>query len=60
MQETKTQREQRKNMYISYVLAHAKGAEDFEDILQEASQKWENENKEKFFPEELKFKIKLF
>ena len=59
MQETKEQREERKNMYISYVLARAKGMGDVEDIIKEASLKWENENHEKFFPEELKLKIKL-
>ena len=44
MQETQTQRTQRKNMYISYVLAHAKGIEDTEALIKEADMKWEQQN----------------
>jgi hypothetical protein len=46
MQETKTQKEERKNMYISYVLAHAKGMGDSKALIKEASLKWEKNNKE--------------
>jgi hypothetical protein len=59
IQETKTQREIRKNMYISYVLSRARDMGNIEDVVKEASLKWESENEEKFFPEELKLKIKL-
>jgi len=45
MQETKTQREERKNMYISYVLAHARGMENSKMLIGEATIKWEEGNK---------------
>lgn len=48
MSETKTQREERKDMYISYVLAHARGISDTDILVKEASMKWENSNKEIF------------
>lgn len=48
MLETKTQREERKDMYISYVLAHARGISDINILVKEASEKWENNNKEIF------------
>ncbi len=39
------EREKRKNMYISYVLAHAKGTENYETLIEEASHQWEGSNK---------------
>jgi predicted transcriptional regulator len=44
MQETQTQKEERKNMYISYVLAHAKGMSDREVLIKEAVMEWEKHN----------------
>jgi len=48
MPETKTQKEERKNMYISHVLAHARGMGDTDILVKEASIKWEENNKEIF------------
>ena len=48
MQETKIQQEERKKMYISYVLAHARGVRDKEPIIKEAALKWEKNNPEIF------------
>jgi hypothetical protein len=45
MQETKTQREKRKNMYISYVLAHARGMGNSKMLIREATIRWEKGNK---------------
>lgn len=44
MLETKTQREERKDMYISYVLAHARGIGNTDILVKEASIKWEESN----------------
>lgn len=44
MSETKIQREERKNMYISYVLAHSHGMENTELLIKEATLKWEKNN----------------
>ena len=51
MQETQNQREERKNMYISYVLAHARGVEDFEVLINESISKWEEHNEIKISKE---------
>ena len=51
MPETKTQREERKNMYISYVLARAKGVEDCKMLIEEAILKWEKHNEIKISQE---------
>jgi hypothetical protein len=51
MSETRTQREERKNMYISYVLARAKGVEDCKMLIEEAILKWEKHNEIKISQE---------
>lgn len=43
--EKEKEREKRKNIYISYVLAHAKGVEDYKALIEEAIEKWEQNNK---------------
>jgi hypothetical protein len=45
VKETKEKRQERKNMYISYVLAHAKGVEDQTMLIKEVILKWEESNK---------------
>lgn len=51
MSETTTQREERKNMYISHVMARAKGVEDYEMLIKEAILKWEKHNEIKISQE---------
>lgn len=49
MQETNIQRKERRNRYISYVLAHTgRGVRDRDPIIKEATLKWENNNPEIF------------
>ena len=51
MPETKTQREERKNLYISYVLSHARGMDNTDMLVKEAAMKWEKHNEIKISQE---------
>lgn len=44
MKETPKQRQERKAMYLSQVLRYNKGMMDEEELLKEASEKFEKEN----------------
>lgn len=43
-QETPDEREERKSMYLTTVLRHSQGVENIEEVLQEASEKFDKVN----------------
>jgi len=44
MIETLAEREERKAMYLTYVRSKSHGVENLDEVLKEASTKWEKEN----------------
>lgn len=37
-------KEERKQAYLNYVLSKSQGIDNIDEVLKEASEKWENEN----------------